>query len=143
MEHAELSPALLADCHHLGRLPASELLLQRNASLPWFILVPDTQLSDVLDLPEEHLHAVLSECTAVSVFIKQELGFEKVNFAGLGNVVPDMHLHIIGRRVGDPCWPRPVWGNLPDGGEYATGQLQEWQAALVKMIGLNATPLSL
>ncbi|MEZ5570484.1 MAG: HIT domain-containing protein [Halioglobus sp.] len=132
---------LLADCHLLGTLPASHLLLNRNAAVPWFILVPETRLTDFLDLPDEHRHAVLAECAAVSAFIKQVLGFEKVNFAGLGNVVSTMHLHVIGRHRNDPCWPQPVWGNLPAGESYSPGQLREWQAGLVRMLSLIASPL--
>ena len=141
MEQANIPEQLLADCHYLGTLPTAQLLLNRNATLPWFILVPETQLSDVLDLPDEHRQAVLADCAAVSAFIKQVLGFSKVNFAGLGNVVPAMHLHIIGRHSQDPCWPQPVWGNLPSGEPYAPQQLREWQAGLVRMIGLVAAPL--
>lgn len=141
MEQANIPEQLLADCHYLGTLPTAQLLLHRNATLPWFILVPETQLSDVLDLPDEHRQAVLADCAAVSAFIKQVLGFSKVNFAGLGNVVPAMHLHIIGRHSQDPCWPQPVWGNLPSGETYAPQQLREWQAGLVRMIGLVAAPL--
>ena len=141
MEPIQIPDQLRADCHHLGRLPASEVLLSRNAALPWFILVPETRLSDFLDLPDEHRQAVLAECAAVSAFIKQVLGFDKVNFAGLGNVVPAMHLHIIGRHVEDPCWPQPVWGNLPHEKSYTPQQLREWQDGLVKMIGLIAAPL--
>jgi len=133
---------LLADCHLLGRLPTSALLLSRNASLPWFIVVPDTRLTDVLDLPEEHRQAVIADCAGVSLFIKQVLGYDKVNFAGLGNVVPEMHLHIIGRRGGDACWPQPVWGNLPEGGVYDSETLQEWQRELSLMIGLSAVALT-
>jgi diadenosine tetraphosphate (Ap4A) HIT family hydrolase len=136
MKEGPIPQQLVADCHHLGRLPGSAVLLNRNAALPWFILVPQTQLCDFLDLPEEQLQVVLAECVAVSSFIKQVLGFEKVNFAGLGNVVPDMHLHIIGRRAQDACWPLPVWGNLPEGAFYTSEQLHEWQAGLVKTIGL-------
>jgi len=136
MEQGQIPDQLLADCHHLGRLPATEVLLNRNASLPWFILVPDTRLSDVLDLPAEHREAVLADCAAVSAFIKQVLGFAKVNFAGLGNVVSAMHLHIIGRHSQDACWPQPVWGNLPSGETYSPQTLREWQAGLVKMLGL-------
>jgi diadenosine tetraphosphate (Ap4A) HIT family hydrolase len=141
MEQGQIPHQLLADCHHLGRLPATEVLLNRNASLPWFILVPDTRLSDVLDLPDEHREAVLADCAAVSAFIKQVLGFAKVNFAGLGNVVPAMHLHIIGRHSQDACWPQPVWGNLPSGETYSPQTLREWQFGLVKMLGLVATGL--
>ncbi len=77
-----IHPQLLADCHHLGRLASGELLLNRNASLPWFILVPDTDLPDVLDLPEAKRAAVMADCALISAFIKQELGCHKVNFAG-------------------------------------------------------------
>lgn len=131
-----IHPQLLEDCHYLGKLPAADTLLHRNAAVPWFILVPDTRLNDFLDLPEEHRHAVLDDCAAVSAFIKQVLGFDKVNFAGLGNVVPQMHLHIIGRHSDDPCWPQPVWGNLSHDLHYTARQLREWQGGLVKMAGL-------
>jgi len=137
MERDQIHPQLLADCHYLGSLAATELLLNRNAALPWFILVPDTSMGDVLDLPEHHREVVMADCAAVATFIKQLLGYEKVNFAGLGNVVPQMHLHVIGRRVGDPCWPQPVWGNLATvGEEYELSLLQAWQVDLEKMADL-------
>lgn len=141
MEHIQIPDQLLADCHHLGGLAASEVLLNRNAALPWFILVPQTQINDILDLPDDHRQAVMADCAAVSMFIKQVLGFDKVNFAGLGNVVPAMHLHVIGRHTKDPCWPQPVWGNLPKGEPYTPERLREWQADLVKMFGFTAVPL--
>lgn len=132
---------LLKDCHYLGRLPATDVLLHRNASMPWFILVPDTEIKDLLDLPGEHREAVMTDCAVISQFIKQVLGFDKVNFAGLGNVVPQMHLHILGRAVVDPCWPQPIWGHLTDSEPYDSGQVDEWQSALVKMAGLKPAPL--
>ncbi len=141
MERDQIHPQLLADCHYLGCLAASAVLLNRNAALPWFILVPDTRLNDILDLPEHHREVVMADCAAVSSFIKQVLGFDKVNFAGLGNVVPQMHLHIIGRREGDPCWPQPVWGNLRASETYEQLQLQGWQADLQKMIDLRPADL--
>jgi len=136
MERSRIHQQLLADCHHLGSLGASEVLLNRNAALPWFILVPDTRIADLLDLPQDHRDLVMADCAAVSGFIKQSLGYAKVNFAGLGNVVPQMHLHIIGRREDDPCWPNPVWGNLAVGRQYEHGELLGWQADLQKMLDL-------
>jgi len=132
---------LLADCHHFGRLRISAVLLNRNAAVPWFILVPQTQITDMLDLPDDQRDTVMAECSAVSRFVKQHLGFDKVNFAGLGNVVPQMHLHVIGRHAKDACWPQPVWGNLPQGQPYQLQQLREWQLGLVKMVGLTAAAL--
>ena len=134
-------PQLLADCHHLGALSICDVLLNRNASVPWFILVPDSNLHDVLDLPAEVGNAVLLECSAISTFIKGELGYRKVNFAGLGNVVPQMHLHIIGRSESDACWPKPVWGELPEGGEYQHDVLIKWQGGLVRSAGLTPATL--
>jgi diadenosine tetraphosphate (Ap4A) HIT family hydrolase len=129
---------LLADCHLLGRFTTSTLLLNRNASLPWFILVPATEVTDILDLPSDMLATVTEECAVVSRFLKRGLGYRKVNFAGLGNVVPQMHLHIIGRSESDPCWPQPVWGNLAVSAEYAAETLAEWQRMLVEEYGLCA-----
>ncbi len=143
MERDQIHPQLLADCHYLGSLAASEVLLNRNAAMPWFILVPDTRINDILDLPEHHRDVVMADCAAVSAFIKQVLGFDKVNFAGLGNVVPQMHLHIIGRREGDPCWPQPIWGNLAVTEQYEQLKLLGWQADLQKMIDLVPADLSI
>ncbi|MEP5765724.1 MAG: HIT family protein [Halieaceae bacterium] len=131
-----IHPQLEADCHRLGKFEACTLLLHRNASLPWFILVPDTGLADVLDLPPQLMSTVLQECTVVSRFIKQELGFHKVNFAGLGNVVPQMHLHVIGRAETDACWPQPVWGNLQQEADYSADTLQHWQQTLAEQYAL-------
>ncbi len=136
-----IHPQLLADCHYLGALSACGVLLNHNASVPWFILVPDSHFGDVLDLPEEQGRAVLLECAAISAFIKGELAYSKVNYAGLGNVVPQMHLHIIGRSETDACWPLPVWGVLPAGEEYTQAVLQEWQDKLVKTVGLSPAAL--
>lgn len=127
---------LLPDCYYLGRFSASRLLLNRNASLAWFILVPDTDILDVLDLPRDHLATVMDECQIVSMFLKQTLGYDKVNFAGLGNVVPIMHLHILGRSVDDACWPQPIWGNLPTGQEYTEEGVRQLQAQLAEQHGL-------
>lgn len=141
MSEPDIHPQLQADTHYLGQLPASHALLHRNAVLPWFILVPETSLGDFLDLPEQHRSAVLADCAAVSTFIKSVLGFSKVNFAGLGNLVPQMHLHIIGRAADDPCWPGPVWGNLLVQESYTPQTLHDWQRGLERLAGLRPAPL--
>lgn len=134
-----IHPQLKQDCHLLGRFPVSTLLLHRNASLPWFILVPATELEDLLDLPERLLNEVTGECQQVSKFLKRELGYQKINFAALGNVVPQLHLHVIGRAPDDACWPQPVWGNLHAQSTYETAVVSDWQARLVAGYGLCVT----
>lgn len=132
-----IHPQLEAECHLLGRFESSTLLLNRNASVPWFILVPDTELADVLDLPDSALAVVMRQCQLLSRFIKQELGLGKVNFAGLGNVVPQMHLHVIGRAETDACWPNPVWGHLQAETSYSDETLQQWTQLLCERCDLQ------
>ena len=127
---------LLQDCHLLGSFERCTVLLNRNAAVPWFILVPDTQARDLLDLDPATLAAVHAECQQISRFLKQGLGYDKVNFAGLGNVVPQMHLHIIGRSPEDACWPKPVWGHLVEEHCYDSTTLAEWHARLISDFGL-------
>jgi diadenosine tetraphosphate (Ap4A) HIT family hydrolase len=134
-----IHPQLKEDCHLLGSFASSTVLLHRNALLPWFILVPDTGLEDLLDLPPETLRQVSEDCQRISAFLKGKLGYNKVNFAGLGNVVPQMHLHIIGRSTSDACWPQPVWGNLSTSTEYDSATIKDWREQLVSEFGLCAT----
>lgn len=126
----ELHPQLQQDCHEIASLPSGRLLLMRNALLHWFILVPDTDAQDLLDLPDTQLTAVMADCRRISSLLKGTLGYPKVNFAGLGNVVPQMHLHLIGRREGDACWPKPVWGKLPEGPDWSAEELDELTSRL-------------
>lgn len=133
-----IHPQLLSDCHLLGQLDAGTLLLSRNALMHWFILVPETDRADLLDLPPAALHQVLADCRALSRLLKDDLAYPKVNFAGLGNVVPQMHLHVIGRREGDACWPNPVWGNLPAGGEWRQEDLAALTLRLAEQCGLRS-----
>ena len=82
---------------------------------------------------------VIRECQHLSAFIKDYLRIKKVNFAGLGNVVPQMHLHVIGRSEDDACWPQPVWGNLAQTAEYSEDQLAQWVRVLVADYGMRPT----
>ena len=136
----EIHQQLLADCHRLGKLGCNHLLLHRNAAVAWFILVPETDLADLLDLPDPDRISVIGYAAAVSGFIKNEMHYPKVNFAALGNVVPQMHLHVIGRRSGDACWPAPVWGNLDAGDDYTPEQLASLKDQLRSSIDLHDEP---
>ena len=118
-----LHPQLLADSHVLGRLSATHLLLHRNGALPWFILVPETDLANLLDLPAAQRDAVLADCTRVSDTLRAILGYPRINVAWIGNQVAQLHVHVIGRRPGDPCWPQPVWGHLRAVRDYSDHEI--------------------
>ena len=128
---------LLVGCHRLGRFNFCHVLLHKNALLAWFILVPETDVTDLLDLPDAQRIAATNEAALASQFLKQRLGYPKINFAAIGNVVAQLHLHVVGRKPGDACWPAPVWGNLPDGPPYAAQRLEEIASELSDYYGLR------
>ncbi len=119
----ELHPQLRADCEVLGRFEVCEVLLHRNAILPWFILVPHTDATDFLSLADGLRRDVLEECARVAAFIREHMAYPKINFASIGNVVPQLHLHVIGRQRGDACWPAPVWGHLGARAHYREAEI--------------------
>lgn len=124
-----LHPQLATDCHPLGRLGSSQLLLHRNAALHWFILVPETDHLDLLDLPPSLRKELLDDAALVGEYLKDTLAYPRVNVGALGLLVPQLHLHVVGRRESDPCWPAPVWGNLPTGPEYNADEVDALRKA--------------
>ncbi len=103
-------PQLLNDCHLIETNPEFVLLLHKDAALHWFILVPNTKLPDLLDLPQEKRSRILDHCEAVATLLKATLSYPKVNVAALGNVVPQLHIHVLARYQNDRAWPGPIWG---------------------------------
>ena len=110
MQNFQLDEQLQKDCIVLGELQYSLLLLMNNALVPWFILVPRTDKTELYELNDDVQAGVWAEVNAVSKFIKDEFCIDKLNVAAIGNVVQQLHIHIIGRQHEDYCWPRVVWG---------------------------------
>lgn len=123
MNESDVHPQLLADCHVIAAMPSGLLLLNRNAALPWFILVPDTPETELLFVEQVQRNAILADAERVARYLRAEFDSTKVNVAALGNQVPQLHLHVVGRSVGDACWPKPVWGNLLEEREWSNAQL--------------------
>lgn len=105
-----LDPQLDNDCFVLGHLKTSRLLLLNNSLVPWFILVPDTMATEIYELPHAQQLELLDEINIISNHLKQNFAVDKVNIAAIGNIVKQMHIHIVGRHVDDFCWPNVVWG---------------------------------
>ena len=110
MKPFEIHTRLQADCHIIAKLDLSHLLLMNNALLPWFILVPETEAVELHELSREDHARLTDEIRLVSRFVEQAFEVEKLNVAAIGNIVRQMHIHIIGRRTNDFAWPGPVWG---------------------------------
>ena len=112
-EHGfELDERLRADTHHVASLDLCELLLMDDARWPWLILVPRRAGAREL----HHLDATgrahaSEEHTTVAAILQDLTGAASMNVAALGNVVAQLHLHVVARSPGDPNWPGPVWGH--------------------------------
>lgn len=105
---------LAADTVPVGDLPLCRVLLSKDANYPWLILVPRRPgIVELIDLAPADRAALSSEIDAVSRALKTITECEKLNVAALGNVVPQLHVHVIGRRHSDAAWPKPVWGAAP------------------------------
>lgn len=106
-----LHPRLAADCFDLGSLPLCQVLLMNDERFPWCILVPRIpDLRDLHDVPRPRRTELFDEIEQVSSALMQLQHADKMNVAALGNVVPQLHLHVIARTTTDAAWPAPVWG---------------------------------
>lgn len=106
----KLHPQLEQDCIPLGVIGTSQLLLHKNALVPWFIIVPDTHLNEIYKLELSHQQSIHSEINQIARFVENYFSADKLNIASIGNIVPQLHIHIIARHIDDFCWPKPVWG---------------------------------
>ena len=106
-----LDSRLAADTRVVCDLGLSRLLLMRAVDHPWTILVPRRPGAvEILDLDAADRTALFDEILRVSEALRAETGADKLNVGALGNVVSQLHVHVIARFRGDPAWPNPVWG---------------------------------
>ncbi|MFG1303772.1 HIT domain-containing protein [Xanthobacter autotrophicus] len=106
-----LDPRLEADGPAVGDLPLCHVRLVDDARFFWVVLVPRrAEMVEIIDLPfADRLH-LMEEIAVVSAAVKTSSDCAKLNVAALGNVVPQLHLHVVGRKPGDAAWPGPVFG---------------------------------
>ena len=107
-----LNSKLKSDTHFITDLKISRLLLMNDSNYPWLILVPrKADLIEFTDLSFEDQIEVLREINLVGKILQENFGAEKLNIAALGNVVSQLHIHVIARKKNDVTFPKPVWGN--------------------------------
>lgn len=113
MNSFTLHPQLAADCVVIGDLPICQVLLNKQFSqFPWVILVPRrTGCRDLTDVPPMDYPLMMDEMAYVHDVLKAHFQPTKMNVGALGNMVTQLHIHIICRSEGDEAWPKPVWGH--------------------------------
>lgn len=140
MDRFTLPAALLRQTQPLAQLPLSEARLQDDDRWPWIILVPrrggareieHLSLADRNQLMEEQMAA---GAAVRAIGSARGRAVEKLNIAALGNVTPQLHVHVIGRRADDEAWPQPVWG-VGEARRYSAADLEIALAAAAATLG--------
>jgi diadenosine tetraphosphate (Ap4A) HIT family hydrolase len=106
-----LAPRLAADTHEVGDFELCRVLLMNDSRYPWLILVPRRAgLSEIHDLTAEERSLLIEEAARAGAGLKSLTNAKKINTGALGNMVGQLHVHVVARFVGDAAWPGPVWG---------------------------------
>lgn len=137
----QLDAAFDATSEPLGSLALSEARLQNDARYPWIVLIPRSpgarEIEDIHPLNRVRLMDEIVLAGEAVRAVGQALGLavEKLNVGQLGNVTPQLHVHVVGRRADDPAWPGPVWG-VGEAVALTPDQLATATAAARKALGL-------
>ncbi|MDU9391483.1 HIT domain-containing protein [Pseudomonas sp. zfem002] len=130
-----LDSRLEQDTCVVGDFPLCRLLLSKDANYPWFILVPRrADISEIFQLDDSDRQQLWRETQFLSETLKDCFAADKMNVAALGNVVSQLHMHVIVRRRDDAAWPAPVWGAKP-AIEYSADQLNEVRQRVAAVLG--------
>jgi len=107
-----LDPRLEADTQPVTALPLCDVRLMNDARFAWLVLVPrQPQLVELLDLSEQESATLWKEIRHVAAVLRAIAPCDKINIGALGNIVRQLHIHIVARKEGDAAWPGPVWSS--------------------------------
>ncbi|MGH6870946.1 MAG: HIT domain-containing protein [Rhizomicrobium sp.] len=130
METFALHERLKADTVFAADWGLSRVLLMNDARYPWLVLVPRRAgLVELHDLKHAERLVLMEEIARAGAGLKAISGSAKINTAALGNLVPQLHIHVVARSPGDPAWPGPVWGH----GTAVPYESREQDALLIKL----------
>ena len=125
-----LHPTLARDTIEVTRLALCRVLLMRDRRFPWLILVPERDsIREIHELPAADRAVLIEEIARVSEGVAKLFQPDKINVGALGNVVPQLHVHVVARFAADAVWPGPVWGSGP-AEPCADAELEDLRARL-------------
>lgn len=143
MTDFHLAPAFVDTSAPLARLALCEARLQLDARWPWIVLIPRRAgLREIAELTREERAALIEEIVAAGEAV-HAMGaalcqpVEKLNVGALGNITPQLHVHIVGRRTDDAAWPGPVWGTA-GAQAYDAGSLERLKTAARTVLEINS-----
>ena len=120
----KINNKLLKSSYHIADLKLSTVRLNDNSKFPWLILIPRRKnVTDISDLSSKDQILLMKEIVFVSKLIKKLFKSSKLNVEKIGNIVPQLHIHVISRKKTDSTWPLSVW--VVNGKSYTNLLLKE------------------
>ena len=130
-----LHPQLAKDTVFVKKLVLCRVLLMKDSSYPWVVLVPERgDIREIHQLSEDDQQLLMREITFTAERLETLFQADKMNVAALGNMVPQLHVHVIARFECDAAWPGPVWGVVP-AKPYERRKLETMVARMKEALG--------
>jgi diadenosine tetraphosphate (Ap4A) HIT family hydrolase len=130
-----LHPTLARDTIEVSRLPLCRVVLMKDRRFPWVILVPEREgVREIHELAPEDRARLIEEIARAGGVMTRLFAPDKINVGALGNVVPQLHVHVVARFAADPAWPGPVWGSGP-AEPYPENELEALRERLAAAFG--------
>lgn len=131
---------ITSTCFELADWSLSRVFLKNNANYPWFILVPrQDRIQEIDQLSTEQQHVLIDEISTLSQLIKQQFKPDKLNVGTLGNMVPQLHIHVIARFKHDKLWPAGVWQDNQETKLYTENEAKRLLITMRELINMVAT----
>lgn len=112
MTQDDLHPRLAADTIALAEWQLSRVRLMNDQRFPWIVLIPRIAgAREIFDLTPAQQATLIGEISRAARALSMVSAADKINVGALGNLVPQLHVHIVARKIGDDAWPGPVWGH--------------------------------
>lgn len=128
-------------CFELGDWPLSRVLLKNNSEYPWLILVPRlVDIQEIDEMPLESRYQLMNEMSQISSIVRAYFKPDKLNVAYLGNIVSQLHIHVVARFYNDKLWPHGIWQASQENIPYANEVLNPLLDDLSVLINLQKIP---
>lgn len=122
----QIDDRILSTSIFIKELTLSTLLFKNDMNYSWFVLVPrKPNINEIFELDIEERKTLIEEINSISIFIKNYFNVDKINVGSLGNIVSQLHIHIVGRNFSDPLWPQSIWHEGYISKPYQKNQLEE------------------
>lgn len=138
LEALQLDSRLKTDSTFVIDLRLCQVRLSHNAAVPWILLIPNQPaVFEIIDLSDINQRLLMQEISLSSQVMRQLFRPTKLNIASLGNIVPQLHVHIIARHMNDKAWPNPIWNSGVSAAYHSTAldeRINQLKEAFLKVL---------